>query len=473
MSAVFLTDEDRSKIDRIATAMFTQQCALAQTPKMAAGVVADGEILSFSGHQATPNSLFRIASMTKSFTAAAVLLLRDEGQLRLDEPIATYAPEFAELSGPTADAPALTARLLLTMAGGLGTDDPWGDRHLDISDDEFDAVVSGGPIFGKQPGTGFEYSNLGYGILGRLIHRITGIRPQELITERLLSPLGMSHTVWESHQAPTGTDVVIGTRSDNLTPEIIPLDGGLATMGGLWSTVTDLAKWVEFFADAFPPRDDDERFPLKRSSRREMQGMHTFHQPLHHLASDGAPVTTSGGYGMGLLLQHDRVLGEIVGHSGGLPGYGSNMRWVKGSPFGVVALGNATYTPMATATRRVLDALSAAKVVRRPARPVSDDLRSGGASLFALLSNWSTVAAEALFADNVAPDEDFTMRALNATQLFSAHGDCRLARVESTSNAAGRLIIQAVSGELVIDFSLAPVSKVGAPRIQAYQLPKK
>ena len=75
--------------------------------------------------------------MTKSFTAATILGLRDEGRLSLDDPIARHVPEVAGLHGPTADSPPITVRHLLTMSSGLGTDDPWGDRQQGLDLDAF------------------------------------------------------------------------------------------------------------------------------------------------------------------------------------------------------------------------------------------------------------------------------------------------------------------------------------------------
>ena len=107
-------------------------------PGVAYGVVVGGELVHARGigtlrvgEEAPPDadSVFRIASMTKSFTAATILGLRDEGRLALDDPIARHVPELAELRGPTADSPAITVRHLLTMSAGLATDDPWGDRQ--------------------------------------------------------------------------------------------------------------------------------------------------------------------------------------------------------------------------------------------------------------------------------------------------------------------------------------------------------
>ena len=465
---VVVTETDQAKIVHIAEAMFTQQCALGRVPRMAGAVSIAGELTAFFGNSATPDTLFRIASMTKSFTAAATLLLRDEGLLQLDAPVSDYAPEFSGMVGPTTDAPGLTLRQLLTMSSGLATDDPWGDRHLDISGADLDSVVVNRPIFGQHPATAFEYSNLGYGMIGRVIERVSGVTPQSFIATRLLQPLGMTSTVWEAGQAAAGADVAIGVRVDALTPERIPLDGGLATMGGIWSTARDLAKWVGFFTDAYPPRDDEETYPLKRSSRREMQTMHTYYEPGSHISSDGSLIARNGGYGMGLFIDFDPLLGEVAGHSGGLPGYGSNMRWVKGLPIGIISLGNITYAPMANTTRRVLDALSAAKLTTRVSLAADPALESAGRALMELLTGWSDQKAGEIFADNVDPDEPFSERQRNAEALMARHGSLTFARVETSSRASGRLIAHSPNAEVVITFSLAPLA---GGRIQRYDLP--
>ncbi|QQS13603.1 MAG: beta-lactamase family protein [Rhodospirillales bacterium] len=405
-----MTGDLKTRIARVAHAAYAQHRELCGVPAMAAGVVVDGELVAFSGFGARRHSLFRIASMTKSFTAAAALTLRDEGRLDLDRPIADYAPEFAGLRGPTSDSPAITTRHLLSMASGLATDDPWGDRHLDIADAALDAVVRAGPLFAATPGTVFEYSNLGYALIGRVMHRASGARPQELITERLLRPLGMTRTVWEAKDAPAGTDVIVGVRSDDGAPEPTPRDGGLAPMGGLWSTVADLAKWVDFLADAWPARDGADRGPLSRASRREMQRIGTAAEPFESRSADGTTWPFTGGYGLGLQIGHDAALGEVVEHSGGLPGYGSNMRWVKGTRLGLIALGNSTYAPMRLATRRALAALAAAGIARRPAITAPPALVQAGTALFALLIDWDAARARALFADNVAPDDKLARR---------------------------------------------------------------
>ncbi len=461
-----MSEDSKARIQRIAQAAFSQHRDLDRIPAMAAGVVIDGALVAFSGFGASADSLFRIASMTKSFTAAAALILRDEGKLDLDAPIARYAPEFASLKGPTADSPAITTRHLLSMQAGLATDDPWGDRHLDITDAELDAAVHAGPLFACVPGTAFEYSNLGYALIGRVMHRASGMRPQALITERLLKPLGMTRTVWEAKDAPAGSDIIVGLRADDGTPEPTPLDGCLAPMGGLWSTVADLAKWVDFLADAWPPRDGADTAPLSRASRREMQRVETAVEPFDSRSADGTVWHFTGGYGLGLQIGHDRDLGEVVEHSGGLPGYGSNMRWVKNSRVGLIALGNSTYAPMRFATRRALAALAAAGIVRRPKPPATPVLVEAGSALFGLLVAWDDKRAASVFADNVAPDQPLAARQRAAASLLARHGVLKLARINVEDRTSGRIVAHSATGEITIAFQLAPVGGV-----QKYDLP--
>src|SRR5512139_2116633 len=112
-------------------------------------------------------------------------------------------------------------------------------------------------------------------------------------------------------------------------------------MGGLYSTVRDLARWVAGFLDAFPARSDPEGpHPLRRATRREMQQVQRAHgtEVAAH-APDTEPPALAGGYGFGLFVRMDPVLGMLVSHSGGYPGFGSNMAWHPATGLGVIALG--------------------------------------------------------------------------------------------------------------------------------------
>ncbi|MBI4475561.1 MAG: beta-lactamase family protein, partial [Acidobacteria bacterium] len=135
-------DVDRAKlatafpaVDRLFQGFATQ----AHVPGAAWGIVVDGElahtgVIGFRDVDArapvTAESVFRIASMTKSFTAMAILKLRDEGKLSLDNPAERYVAELKSLKYPTSDSPHITIRHLLTHSEGFPEDNPWGDRQL-------------------------------------------------------------------------------------------------------------------------------------------------------------------------------------------------------------------------------------------------------------------------------------------------------------------------------------------------------
>ncbi len=433
------------------------------------GLVIDGE-LTAHGSTGTldddraidEHTVYRIASMTKSFTAAAVLALRDEGVWQLDDPVAAHAPELAAVRGP-AGSPPITLRHLLSMASGLATDDAWADRHLDIGADEIDRIYAAGPVFARRPGTGFEYSNLGYGMLGRAVQRATGVRVQEHITERFLRPLAMARTTWVG---PPHDDWARPHRwrdDEIVRDEPGPLgDGEIAPMGGLWTTVADLARWVAWLDEANSLPDQPDAVGLSSASRREMQSIHTY---IGATAIVGR--TTPAGYGFGLNVRDDPTLGIVVAHAGGLPGYGSNMRWLAGRGVGAIALGNSTYAPMSELTMRMLDTVHAHGAVPDPIQVTAPLLDDAAHRLVALLNSWDDGDAAALFADNVALDEPLDRRAAAASKLIAQHGPLQLVGVRPEVATRGTVEVRGADAALTISLELSPVA--GAA-VQAYEI---
>src|SRR5207245_727026 len=114
------------------------------------------------------DTIFRIASMTKSFTASAILTLRDDGLLKLDDLAEDYVPELRGWPLVSPDSARISIRHLLTMTAGFPTDDPWGDRQQGLPLEDFARFLAKGVSFNCAPGTRFEYSNLGYAILRRV-----------------------------------------------------------------------------------------------------------------------------------------------------------------------------------------------------------------------------------------------------------------------------------------------------------------
>src|SRR5690348_5146125 len=353
-------------------------------PGVAYGIVAGGRLVHSGGWGErwlggpTPDAgtVFRIASMTKSFTAAAVLALRDDGRLALDDPAEGFVPELRGLALPSPDWPGVSLRHLLTMTAGFPTDDPWGDRQQGLPLPEFSAFLAGGLSFAWVPGTRFEYSNLGYAILGRVITAATGQPYPEFVRDRLLRPLAMTSSGFEAaefdaRQLARGYRPGAGGWSE-LAPDGC---GAFAPMGGVFSCVTDLARWVSGFTGAFPPGEPGAGavHPLARAARREMQLPQVTlpPPPLARLPGDPAEGGPAG-YGFGLFVEEHPARGRITSHSGGYPGFGSHMRWHPETGTGVIVLANSTYAAASTLAADLLDA-----VLRQAAPAPAADGRAG------------------------------------------------------------------------------------------------
>jgi CubicO group peptidase (beta-lactamase class C family) len=459
---------DRAPIDELVARFATEQ----RCPTVSWGVVHDGSLLvsgshgSLGGRAVTARTVYRIASMTKSFSAAATLWLRDAGVLRLDDAIGRYAPELSGLRSGTRDAPDVTVRDLLAMTSGLATDDAWADRHLDLTDEEFDSIVAAGPVFAVPTGIEFHYSNLGFAVLGRVVRRASGRRIQDVISQELLGPLGMHDTTWvipdHDDWAPPMA-VVDGEWVD----ELPPLDDGLiAPMGGIWTTVADLARWVAWLDDGFPARDGDDPGPLRRASRREMQTIQRYvgTRTLRE-------VTSPTGYGYGLRILDEPILGRVVTHSGGLPGYGSNMRWLQGRGCGVIALANSTYAPMTELTARILDLVHDQGFGAATEIAVPDELQTIAERLVALLNSvdpWDAASADRVLADNVAHDLSLERRRAQVATIVDASGHLTIERFEHVNHADTTVHLVAANGDhLTLTFTVAPVRPL---RVQEYDL---
>jgi len=150
-----------TEIDKI----YADWASASHVPGLVYGIVADGHLVYVkglgvqdvaTGARVTPDSLFRIASMSKAFTALAILKLRDEGKLSLDAPAETYVPEMRGWRYPTSDSPKITVRNLLTHSAGFVEDNPWGDRQQVMPEPEFTAMLAAGVARARAAGPGQE-----------------------------------------------------------------------------------------------------------------------------------------------------------------------------------------------------------------------------------------------------------------------------------------------------------------------------
>lgn len=451
-------------------------------PGAVMGIIVDGELVwvktagvreignnSSETNKApvTPETVFRIASMTKSFTAMAILKLRDDGKLSLDDPAARYVPELANLPYPTSDSPAITIRHLLTHSEGFPEDNPWGDRQLAQSDETMRAWMKSGIPFSNAPGTAFEYSNYGFAILGQVIAKASGKPYVDYVRDNILRPLGMTASTFEMSEVPRDK-IALGYRREdnNWKPEPILAHGSFGAMGGLWTNTHDLARYVAFLMSAFPPRDEPERGPVKRSSAREMQQLWRFSPGSVFRATTDAPLQMSvSGYGYGLGIGQDCRFTYAVGHGGGLPGYGSLMRWLPDYGVGLIAMGNLTYggfSPLFNDTFTALHKTGALKP--RVVKP-SPALLVAQADLSQLLIKWDDALANRIAADNLFLDIPAEARKNRWQSLARDHGTCRPATSIDPENALrGGWRMMCDRGWLDVFITLAPTTP---PKIQA------
>ncbi|MEQ8812354.1 MAG: serine hydrolase domain-containing protein, partial [Imperialibacter sp.] len=251
-----------------------------QYPGMVYGIVMEGKLVWSSSYgivntenkvPVSNKSLFKIASMSKSFTAMAIMKLVEIGKLNLADEAALHMPEMKNLVYLTKDATPITIENLLTMTAGFPEDNPWGDRQLEDTPEELEALVAQGLSFSNIPSFGYEYSNTGFAILGQIISNVSGQPYQEFINENIFKPLGMNNTYWEFEGLPEDL-LALGYRweDEQWKPEPLLHDGAFGCMGGLITSLDDFSKYVAYHLSAYPPNNDDEYGPVKRSSLRNM-----------------------------------------------------------------------------------------------------------------------------------------------------------------------------------------------------------
>lgn len=450
--------------------IFASFAERAHLPGAAFGVIVDKELVFSAGigvrdvatkAPVDADTMFRIASMSKSFTAAAILKLRDEGRLSLDDPAEKYIPELANLTYPTKDSPRVTVRHLLSHSEGFPEDNPWGDRQLAIADQVMSTWMRDGIPFSTAPGTAYEYSNYGFAMLGQIVQRVSGQPYPRFMREQIFGPLGMTDTTFEVTEVPA-TRIARGYRwaAEGWAAEPLLPHGSFGAMGGLWTSTRDLAKWVSFLLSAFPPRDDEERGPIARRSAREMQQVWRSTRATAISSAIDMPVSlNAGGYGYGLRVSHTCAFGHLVAHGGGLPGYGSLMQWLPEYGVGLIAMGNVTYAGWGGAFNNAWTALAKTGALTRRDLIPSKALVETQASVNQLMQQWDDRAASSIAADNLFLDQSAASRKTELEALRARHGTCQPKGSLSAENALrGTWRLACERGWMDVSITLAPTS---------------
>jgi CubicO group peptidase (beta-lactamase class C family) len=458
-------------VDRIVSEFATRN----HIPGAAWGIVIDGELahVGVTGYRdldtkspVTPDSVFRIASMTKSFTAISILKLRDEGKLSLEDPAERYVPELKSLTYPTSDSSRITIRQLLSHAEGFPEDNPWGDRQLADSEQQLTDMIRGGIPFSNAPGVAYEYSNYGFAILGRIVSRVSGMPYTDYVTANIIRPLGMTSTTLEPSTVPADR-LAHGYRWEDERWKNEPLlaNGSFGSMGGMLTTVSDLGRYVAAFLSAWPPRDGDEHPPLRRASLREMQQVWRPASASVTRDDSGSIQMSSGGYGFGLRVSQTCTFPFVVAHSGGLPGFGSQMRWLPDYGVGIVAFGNLTYTGWGRTVDQILDALDrTGGLAPRTIQP-SAALVSARNDVASLVVKWDDAVADRVAAENLYLDVSKDRRRTEIEALHATVGACRPGDgFDTVDNALrGDWTMTCERGKLRVAITLAPTTP---PKVQ-------
>lgn len=444
-------------------------------PGLVYGIVADGRLVHVGTHgvqdlaarrPVAADSLFRIASMSKAFTALAVLKLRDEGRLSLDALAETYVPELRSWRYPTADSPRIRVRDLLNHTSGFVTDDPWGDRQQVITEAEFTRMLKDGVPFTRAPGLTFEYSNFGYALLGRIVTNVSGMPYDQYIMRNIQRPLGMASTGYQVTDWPLERRA-IGYRWENeaYAEEPTMRHGVFGAMGGVQTSAQDYARWVAFLLSAWPARDEAQSGPVARATVREMASGSNVPRLRQRFGT--TPVTQAAAYGMGLIAAQDPELGNTLSHGGGYPGYGSHMLLLTDHGVGIFVFTNRTYNGGSGAAWDAAVALHKAGALKGRALPVSAPLAAAYRAAGAMYRAGSVEPGRRLLAMNFLMDRSAENWRREFAKIRGDLGACRTdSPVTATGALAGSFRWECDKGVLDGNLLLAPTDPAG---IQAFR----
>ncbi|MGK0324273.1 MAG: CubicO group peptidase (beta-lactamase class C family) [Psychroserpens sp.] len=465
----FLNDERVKKIEEIRSELkqiFEEHSKNKNIPGIAYGIVVDDSLIVASATglsqienniYASTNTSFRIASMTKSFTALAIIKLRDEGQLSLNDPVSKYIPELENLEYLTKDSPIIDIENLLTMTAGFPEDNPWGDRQLGLSNEAFINLISNGLSMSKTPSSEYEYSNTGYAMLGHIITLVSKMSYQEYIKKHILVPLGMNNTYWEYSNVPN-KQLASGYRweDENWKKESMLHDGVYGAMGGLITSIEDFSKYVSFHLSAWPARSDEDNGPVKRSSIREMHTpqfdfLNTWNRDWNN---EACASMIGYGYGLGISMDCKRI--KRISHGGALPGFGSNYAFFPEYGIGIMAFGNLTYTtpiPYDKIEKILFETLNL-----KPRRlPSSTILEQRKEEISSLITSKEVNLDKDIFAENYFLDISKERRLKEIQEVLDKAGTIKnIQKLSPRNQLRGNFKIQCKNGEIIIFFTLTP-----------------
>ena len=302
--------------------LVAQEQRKSRLPSVAAAVSRDGEIVWESAigvadvaaqREATTDTQYRLGSITKTFTAAAILQLRDAGKLGLEDTLDKHVDGAAH---------APTLRRLLSHTSGLQRethDDAWLKQKFASVPELLETLDEAEQIL--PPGARFHYSNLAFALLGIVVERVSGESYTDYVSRRLLEPLGLKRTTFEP-DGNAAKGYLVKPYVDGVWDEAPVETGAWIAAGQMWGTVHDLCRWAQFLAEP----DEDV---LAKRTVEEMRTIQTM--------DDHARWTAGYGLGLQLFRDGDRIM---AGHGGSMPGFIATVRVSVGDRIGAALLTN-------------------------------------------------------------------------------------------------------------------------------------
>jgi CubicO group peptidase (beta-lactamase class C family) len=328
-------------------------------------------------------------------------------------------------------------------------------------------LMAGGIPFSNAPGVAYEYSNYGFAILGLIVSRASGMPYNEYVGAKILRPLGMTSTTMEPDRVPAGR-LALGYRweDERWKPEPHLADGAFGPMGGMLTSVNDLSRYVGALLAAWPPRDGPETGPVRRASLREMQQVARFSGASTVRDGAGAIQLNAGGYGYGLRISQTCAFRHVVAHSGGLPGFGSQMVWLPEHGVGMIVFGNVTYTPWGRVVPSALDVLAKTGGLQPRAVQPSPALVAARNAVSQLVERWDDRRAASIAANNLFLDVSADRRRADLDAFHAKYGACPADRdrFDAVENALrGEWTVACDRGRLHVSLTLAPTMP---PKVQ-------
>lgn len=339
-------------------------------PGAAAGVVHGDDLVWSGGYgfadvdrRRAPDArtLYRIASITKTFTGTAILQLRDEGRLHLDDPAVAHIPELREAISPFGPVETVTIRRMLSHESGLMSDPPGTDWTQGVYETSVERNLARASEIATSvpPNAPQKYSNLAFQLLGEVVARVSGVPYAEYLSANILEPLGLGSTTLGPSRDELATRAAVGYQARWMSDELAVatrMETFPPAEGGLWSCVEDLATWLT----AQLAEDGGERAGtqiLAGSSLKEM------HRPRYLGDEAWTEAWCIGWYGV-------RKGADVwIQHSGGLPGFNTNICFRAKERVGAIALLNGIGDAPELAMSLGQLALDAARAAVEPAAP--------------------------------------------------------------------------------------------------------